>query len=79
MARPTTQQAVVPLEELERQLKRLLMFAPLANAPRLADFLRYVVAETAAGRGAALKQYTIAVCAKSWMTTIAQSGNSTRC
>jgi len=41
------------------QLERILNTPPLVSSPSLSRFLRYVVEETAAGRGAAIKEYTL--------------------
>jgi hypothetical protein len=41
------------------QLERILSTPPLVSSPSLSRFLRYVVEETAAGRGAAIKEYTL--------------------
>jgi len=48
-------------EAVQRQLDRILAEPPFASSARLAEFLSYVVAETLAGRGSRIKQYTIAV------------------
>jgi hypothetical protein len=41
------------------QLERILNTPPLVSSPSLSRFLRYVVEETAAGRGGAIKEYTL--------------------
>jgi hypothetical protein len=44
---------------INEQLERILNTPPLVSSPSLSRFLRYVVEETAAGRGAAIKEYTL--------------------
>ena len=44
---------------IHEQLERILNTPPLVSSPSLSRFLRYVVEETAAGRGAAIKEYTL--------------------
>ena len=44
----------------EEQLQRILASDEFSSSPRLGVFLKYVVAETIAGRGSDLKAYTIA-------------------
>src|SRR5215470_13411404 len=41
------------------QLERILNTPPLVSSPSLSRFLRYVVEETVAGRGGAIKEYTL--------------------
>jgi adenylate cyclase len=41
------------------QLERILNTPPLVSSPSLSRFLRYIVEETAAGRAAAIKEYTL--------------------
>jgi serine/threonine-protein kinase len=50
----------VPEEAVRRQLDRILASRVFANAERLRAFLRFVVDETLAHRGDALKEYSIA-------------------
>ena len=47
--------------DMRSALARVLESPEFAQAARLSDFLRYVVTETAEGRGAAIKGYAIAV------------------
>src|SRR5215471_7916880 len=44
---------------ITEQLERILNTPPLVSSPSLSRFLRYVVEETAAGRGGAIKEYTL--------------------
>ncbi|HTS62819.1 MAG TPA: hypothetical protein VMH28_12405 [Candidatus Acidoferrales bacterium] len=44
---------------INEQLERILNTPPLVSSPSLSRFLRYVVEETAAGRGATIKEYTL--------------------
>jgi hypothetical protein len=44
---------------INEQLERILNTPPLVSSPSLSRFLRYVVEETAAGRGSAIKEYTL--------------------
>src|SRR5690242_6062024 len=44
---------------INEQLERILNTPPLVSSPSLSRFLRYVVEETAAGRGGAIKEYTL--------------------
>src|SRR5690349_5337919 len=48
------------MSEME-QLERILKSAPLATSPSLSRFLRYIVEETLAGRGSAIREYTLGV------------------
>ena len=48
------------MSEIE-QLERILNSPPLVTSPSLSRFLRYVVEETLAGRGAAIREYTLGV------------------
>lgn len=48
-------------EETRQHLARILASAGFAHAPRLKEFLRYVVDEQLAGRASALKEYSIGV------------------
>lgn len=48
-------------EAITAALERAISGSELATSPRLAAFLRFVVAETLGGRGETLKGYTIAV------------------
>ena len=50
----------VDLKSAEEQLQRILLSDEFSSSPRLCVFLKYVVAETLAGRGPDLKAYTIA-------------------
>lgn len=49
--------------DIRATLDRLLANAPFCKSPQLANFLRYVVEETLAGRGDRIKAYTIATAA----------------
>ncbi|HKA02539.1 MAG TPA: hypothetical protein VKE70_38775 [Candidatus Solibacter sp.] len=44
---------------INQQLERILNTPPLVSSPSLSRFLRYVVEETVAGRGGAIKEYTL--------------------
>ena len=44
---------------INEQLERILNTPPLVSSPSLSRFLRYVVEETVAGRGGAIKEYTL--------------------
>src|SRR5437764_9207762 len=48
------------MTEIE-QLERILRSAPLVTSPSLSRFLRYIVEETLAGRGGAIREYTLGV------------------
>src|SRR5262245_59684391 len=48
------------MSEIE-QLERILKGAPLVTSPSLSRFLRYIVEETLAGRGSAIREYTLGV------------------
>lgn len=48
-------------EAIQSQLARILASSPFANAGRMSRFLVFALEETLAGRGAALKEYTIGV------------------
>ena len=50
----------VDAKRTEEQLQRILASDEFSSSPRLGVFLKYVVAETIAGRGSDLKAYTIA-------------------
>ncbi len=52
--------AIATADEVRLALERVVL-GPLRSAPQLARFLRFVVEETLQGRGAQLKEYTIAV------------------
>jgi TolB-like protein len=54
-------QAAVPADDVRRQLKRILDHSTFHQAARVSQMLRFIVEETLAGRGAELKQYTVAV------------------
>src|SRR5215467_1594528 len=43
------------------QLERILSSPPLVTSPSLSRFLRYIVEETLAGRGAAIREFTLGV------------------
>ena len=51
----------IPAGEIEAALERVLAARPLDAAPQAAAMLRHVVGETLAGRGAAIKAYSIGV------------------
>lgn len=57
----STQSPLVPAEDVKRQLQRILDHPSFRQANRISQMLRFVVEETLAGRGAELKQYTVAV------------------
>jgi serine/threonine-protein kinase len=42
-------------------LERILKSAPLVTSPSLSRFLRYIVEETLAGRGAAIREFTLGI------------------
>ena len=46
--------------EILTQLDRILGSQPFVDSPKLAEFLRYVVDETLAGRAGRIKGFTIA-------------------
>jgi hypothetical protein len=46
---------------VNEQLERILNSAPLVSSPSLCRFLRYVVEETLAGRGAEIKEHPLGV------------------
>jgi hypothetical protein len=48
------------MSEIE-QLERILNSASLVTSPSLSRFLRYIVEETLAGRGAAIREFTLGV------------------
>src|SRR5215813_3354784 len=48
------------MSEIE-QLERILRSAALVTSPSLSRFLRYIVEETLAGRGSAIREYTLGV------------------
>ncbi len=50
----------IAMSEIE-QLERILKSTPLVTSPSLSRFLRYIVEETLAGRGAAIREYTLGV------------------
>src|SRR4051812_10898680 len=47
-------------DEILRQTERIVANPVFAGAERMSRFLRYLVTESVAGRGAQLKEYTIA-------------------
>jgi hypothetical protein len=51
-----TQASIMSIND---QLERILNTPPLVSSPSLSRFLRYVVEETVAGRGGAIKEYTL--------------------
>lgn len=57
----STQSPLVPADDVKRQLQRILDHPSFRQANRISQMLRFVVEETLAGRGAELKQYTVAV------------------
>src|SRR2546429_251109 len=57
--RRTTSYFTQRVMSLSEQLERILNTPPLVSSPSLSRFLRYVVEETAAGRGGAIKEYTL--------------------
>lgn len=64
-AKQSTQSPLLPpgvsSEQLHQQMARILTSATFSNAGRMSRFLTFTLAETLAGRGAALKEYTIGV------------------
>ncbi len=48
-------------DEIRDQVDRILLSPDLRASERLADFLRYIVDETLAGRAAEINQRTVAV------------------
>ena len=50
----------IPADRLVETLETLLRAPPFLRSPKLARFLRFVVEEELAGRGATIKAYTIA-------------------
>jgi len=58
--RPSNGDAV-PLDELDRQLERILASRTFAKSRRLQDFLRYTVERIKSGRGETIKEYLLAV------------------
>jgi TolB-like protein len=63
-------------EAIRDALARLLSDAAFATSPQLTRFLRYVVEETLAGRGDALKEYTVGVNALGRPTTFDPTNDS---
>ena len=57
---PANKIGAVDAKRTEEQLQRILASDEFSSSPRLCVFLKYVVAETIAGRGSDLKAYTIA-------------------
>lgn len=50
---------VVPADQIQSALERVVCSASLEHSPQLQRFLRYIVEQTLAGRGSRLKEYVV--------------------